>query len=57
MSFSNKFQTHLEDVWNGYRGVGVETLEVAIIGPKNYDDAKAGFLAGLGDMAKPGTSH
>jgi len=53
-SYASKFQSHLQDVWNGYRGVGVETLEIAIIGPKNYDEAKAGYLAGLKAIAVPG---
>ncbi len=56
MSFSWKLRTHIQDVWNGYRGVGVETLEVAIVGPKNYDDAKAGYLAGLKAIAMPDAS-
>jgi exosortase len=42
--FTTKFRSHLQDVWNGYRGVGVETMEVAIVGPAEYEAAKAGFL-------------
>ena len=63
---SSKFSSHLQDVWNGYRGVGVETMEVAIVGPLNYEDAKAAYLAKLATLvvpdaaaavAEPGSSH
>ena len=51
-----KIRSHLRDIWEGYRGVGVETLEVAIVGPNNYEDAKAGFLAELNALALPGSA-
>ena len=50
---STKFKSHLQDVWNGYRGVGVETMEVAVVGPVKYEDAKAAFLEMLATMALP----
>jgi hypothetical protein len=51
--FASKFRTHLTDVWNGYRGVGVETLEMALTGPSNYDDAKEAYLECLKDLVAP----
>ena len=53
---SSKIRTHLDDIRNGYRGVGVETLEIAITGPRNYDDAKAAYLDGLNLIVAPGPS-
>lgn len=52
--FATKFRTHLQDMWNGYRGVGVETLETAIDGPPDYDAAKAGYLSLLRAAVVPG---
>ncbi|HUB67114.1 MAG TPA: exosortase/archaeosortase family protein [Candidatus Methylacidiphilales bacterium] len=51
--FASKFRTHLTDVWHGYRGVGVETLEMALTGPSNYDDAKEAYLERLKDLVVP----
>jgi exosortase len=53
LSASAKIKSHLRDIWEGYRGVGVETLEVAIVGPNNYDDARAAFLSQLNALAAP----
>jgi len=54
---SAKIQGHLIDIWKGYRGVGVETLEVALIGPRNYEDAKAGYLTGLKSIISTGKQN
>jgi len=54
--FSEKFQSHFQDIWNGYRGVGVETLEIAIMGPTDYESAKAAYLEEIRRMAQPGPS-
>lgn len=54
--FFSKFRIHLLDIWHGYRGVGVETLEVALVGPSSYEAAKAGYLDVLKAIAVPGTS-
>jgi len=53
----SKFRAHLQDIWNGYRGVGVETMEVAIAGPPDYDTAKTGFLKALQTISVPGAVH
>ncbi|MCE0498343.1 MAG: exosortase/archaeosortase family protein [Methylacidiphilales bacterium] len=53
--FDSKFRTHLADVWEGNRGVGVETIEVAVTGPPNYDAAKAAYLECLKGLAVPNT--
>jgi exosortase/archaeosortase family protein len=51
--FATKFRSHLQDIWNGYRGVGVETMEVAIVGPPEYEVAKADFLEGIKAIVTP----
>jgi hypothetical protein len=51
--FATKLRSHLQDVWNGYRGVGVETMEIAIVGPSEYEAAKAGFLEGIKAIVTP----
>jgi exosortase len=53
LSFATKFWSHLQDVRNGNRGVGVETLEVILIGPQDYDTAKAAYLNALKEIAVP----
>jgi exosortase len=50
--FESKFSTHLADVWRGYRGVGVETLEIAVTGPPDYESAKAAYLECLQSLAQ-----
>jgi exosortase len=52
-SYQTKIGSHLRDIWQGYRGMGVETLELVAVGPENYDLAKAGFLARLKEIAIP----
>jgi len=52
---ASKFRTHLADVLEGNRGVGVETLEVGITGPPSYDAAKAAYLECLKGLAVPNT--
>ncbi len=56
VAISTKFTSHLQDVWNGYRGVGVETMEVSLVGPQNYEDAKAAYLSALATMAVPNST-
>lgn len=56
LSFSTKVRSHLQELWEGNRGVGVETLEVAITGPPDYESAQAGYLAALKGMAIPHAS-
>lgn len=51
---SEKIQSHFRDIWNGYRGVEVETLEIALIGPSDYEAARDAYLAGLRNLAQPG---
>jgi exosortase len=51
--FASKFRLHLQDVWNGYRGIGVETLEVGLAGPTSYEAAQADYIAGLKAIIKP----
>jgi len=55
-TFTAKFRSHFRDLWQGNRGVGVETLEVALQGPTNYEAAKASYLAMLKDVAMPSAS-
>ena len=51
-----KFRTHLQDVWKGYRGVGVETMEVVLTGPGSYAEAKEGFLEELKAIVVPASA-
>lgn len=51
--FATKFRSHLQDIWHGYRGVGVETMEVAIVGPSDYEVAKAAFLERIATIVQP----
>jgi exosortase len=55
-SIFSKISGVLIDIWKGYRGVGVETLEVAILGPKDYDSAKAKYLTELKSVIQPVSS-
>jgi exosortase len=50
---SSKLATHLRDVWEGNRGVGVETLEMAVLGVPSYDEAKAAYLEQLQALVRP----
>lgn len=49
----SKFRAHLWDVWTGNRGVGVETMEVAIKGPADYETAQTAYLASLKTFIAP----
>jgi hypothetical protein len=42
--YASKFRKHLRDVWEGNRGVGVETLEIAVSGPPHFETAKTAYL-------------
>jgi len=55
-TFWEKFRSHFRDVWQGNRGIGVETLEVVLFGPTNYETAQAAYLKLLKDVTVPGTS-
>lgn len=48
-----KIGLKLKEVWAGYRGVEYETLEVAITGPHNYLEAKAGYVEALKTLVLP----
>ena len=56
LPFATKFRSHLHDVWTGYRGVGVETLETAIMGASSYEAAQADYLDGLKTLVVHGAS-
>lgn len=60
-SYLSKFWFHLRDIQEGYRGVGVETLEIVLSGPRDYESAKAGLLKEFPNLITPassaGTSH
>jgi exosortase len=49
----SKFNAKLREILDGDRGVGVETLEVALTGPATYEEAKAAYLANLKTLAFP----
>ncbi|MDD5261459.1 MAG: exosortase/archaeosortase family protein [Methylacidiphilales bacterium] len=54
-TFSSKIRSHLEDIRNGYRGIGAETLEIAISGPETYEAARTAYLAALNSMVAADT--
>jgi len=51
-----KFRSHFRDLWQGNRGIGVETLEVALQGPASYEAAKAAYAAMLKTATAPSPS-
>ena len=56
-SWAAKIRSHLVSIWKGYRGVGVETVEVAITGTEDEAVAQGAFVAGLKTLAVPGAGH
>lgn len=48
-----KFHAHFDDVLKGNRGVGVETLEVVIVGPGSYEAARSAFLDEMKKIVQP----
>lgn len=56
LPFAQKLRLHLQQVWDGYRGVGVETLEVAVEEAPDYESARTGYLDALKAMAVPAGS-
>ena len=51
-----KFHDQLRNIWRGYRGVGMETLEVVITGPASYEEAQKAYLDGLENLVAPAKS-
>jgi exosortase len=56
LPFLSKLRLHATDVWQGNRGVGVETMEVALSGAPDYDSARTAYLTGLRSLIVPLTS-
>jgi exosortase len=52
-SLVDKIRDHLRDIWRGYRGVGVETLETAVEGAPNFESARNIYLNNLHSMIVP----
>ncbi len=53
LPFTQKITTHFADVINGDRGVGVETMEIALAGPPDYESAREAMIAELRQMVVP----
>lgn len=51
--YASKFQAHLWDVWTGNRGIGVETLEVGLMGSPDYETARAAYIDELNHLVLP----
>lgn len=53
-TFAAKVRSHLRDVWEGNRGIGVETLEVVVTGPPSYEEVRTSYIALLKNGIMPG---